>query len=520
MRVQRGTYLAGFLLLLSQSLLSQKVLYSPFVGDPSSLKFEVVAKAGDYYWLQIGRKKDSPRYPSNYGIRDNSQSFEIYDSRVKPVRTVPFNSVAVTSLKEYFISDERYFDRLILVTDYHKTNLYLQRYAPDGTLLSEGKIPSSFPFNEIANNFLLIRSEDKTKILILGFETGTNAIQKVHALLFNRDWNLLVYNKYEHPYLSQPMVQYDFTNYPIEHFSNAPVKVANSGDWLMTAPSRSNHNFLIFHFMSQDSEFVYKEVKLPASSSVESVSLSLDNRKNEVLTGVLARLRYPSIKSVSVAHYSLQRKEIDFDSSYRFSTLNSDKMKNENLFEEDFIPFPGAGFMLLKEYGRTFTGGYRSEESENETDPVIVNRTMGTAQKKLYNNEDYTRISELGSTDKTHKRGDLNLFYFPADKNETPWTGIISKEQITELNSSFLSYFIVPIGNKLFFLYNSRFKRSDQSGSTTILDQEGNLIEDAGIAFWDINNTLIFQKARQIASNEVVIPYERNQREGFAVIKF
>ena len=151
---------------------------------------------------------------------------------------------------------------------------------------------------------------------------------------------------------------------------------------------------LIFHFMSQDSEFVYKEVKLPPSSNVESVSLSLDNNKNEVLAGILARLKYPALKRVSVAHYSMERKEVDFDSSYRFSTLNTDRMKNENLFEEDFIPFPGAGFMLLKEYGRSFSGGYRSENPDSEKDPVIVNRSVAASSVKSYANEDYTRIAD------------------------------------------------------------------------------------------------------------------------------
>ncbi len=79
---------------------------------------------------------------------------------------------------------------------------------------------------------------------------------------------------------------------------------------------------------------------------------------------------------------------------------------------------------------------------------------------------------------------------------------------------------MIPIGSRLFLLYNSRFRRTDQFGTTTILNQDGQPIDDAGIAFWDINNTLIFQKARQISINEVAIPYERNQREGFAVIRF
>jgi len=34
-----------------------------------------------------------------------------------------------------------------------------------------------------------------------------------------------------------------------------------------------------------------------------------------------------------------------------------------------------------------------------------------------------------------------------------------------------------------------------------------------------MKNNLVFQKARQISANELAIPYERNGRNGFAIIK-
>ena len=97
------------------------------------------------------------------------------------------------------------------------------------------------------------------------------------------------------------------------------------------------------------------------------------------------------------------------------------------------------------------------------------------------------------------------------------WSGIINKEQITELNSSFLSYVFMPVKDKLIFLYNSLFNNNRYS-STTILDQNGNPVNE-GLVFWKTNNTLLFQKARQISANELAIPYEKNMRNGFAIIR-
>ena len=526
MRVQPGIYAAVVIMLHSSIASAQRVLYSPFVGDPSAVRFEVVAKAGNFYWVQKGKKKNSAGLPSNYGIRDKEQSFEIYDSRMEPVRAIPFSLISVTSLKEYFVSDERYFDRLILVTDYRKTNLFLQRYSPEGQLLYEDKLPYQFPFNESANNFLVVRSEDRTKILVLGFETTDHDAQRIHALLLNRDWKLLQYKTYEHSYFSQPFIQYNFINYPVESFSTSAIKLGNEGDWLMTAPSRTNHNFLLFHFSGSDSEFVYREIKLPGGANVDAVALSLNEESHEALAGIMCKFRYSAVKTVSVARYSLLNHDLVFDSTYRFRTVSGARTRNENLEEEDFTALPGGGFMLLKEYGRPYSGTYRTEDfgfdyvGEGEA-TLIVNQPMDIpGMATTFGNDEYTRYNSLSGSGASHRRGDLNMFFFPGGKNGNCWTGIINKEQVTELNSSFLSYFMIPIRSRLFLLYNSRFRRTDQFGTTTILDQDGQPIDDAGIAFWDINNTLIFQKARQIAINEVAIPYERNQREGFAVIRF
>ena len=136
----------------------------------------------------------------------------------------------------------------------------------------------------------------------------------------------------------------------------------------------------------------------------------------------------------------------------------------------------------------------------------------------MFNRDEYTRYDNLAGIRSNFDRGDLTLYYFPAERNDSCWSGIINKEQVTDLGTSYLSYVFLPRKDKLFFLYNSMYRNTDQYSSATVLDQKGNSVNE-GVEYWKIRNTLVFQKARQISENELAIPYHRNMRNGFAIIR-
>ena len=502
-----------FLLLLSFStgfVCAQQVLYSPFISNQSETRFQVIGKAANYYWVQ--KSKKIFRTKKYTGAWDEGNfNFEIYDDRMNPVTSVPFE-VSNDVMKEYFVPGEEYFDQLLFLKDNLQTIVLLNRFAPGGNLVTTGDTLASFPARMKYSNFLLVRSEDKTKILLLGFETIVDSLPTLHAFLYDKNWTLLNKTIYANANISQPYVQYDLVDYPLEHFSNTAIKLANSGAWLMTVPSGTNHNFVLFHFNGSDEKFVYKEIKLSSSASPEEIILSLNNAKQEASTGILSRLRYESVKNVSIAHYLLSDHRIDFDTSFRFNTL-ANKTKNENLYEEYFMTVPNKGFMLLKEYGKPFSFNETEEKNyeRNEADSIF----SGTVD---VNRNEYTRYSNLAGSRTAFDRGDLSMYYFPWTRDDSCWSGIINKEQTTEITSSYLSYVFLPREDKLFFLYNEFFRNSNQYGNTTVLDQKGNTLED-GVVYWKMKNNLVFQKARQISANELAIPYERNGRNGFAIIK-
>jgi hypothetical protein len=489
---------------------AQQVLYSPFVSNQPETRFQVIGKAGNYYWVQKSKKIYRPKRYS--GVWDEGNfNFEIYDDRMNPITTIPFE-ISNDVIKEYLVPGEEYFDQLLFLRGNFRTTVLLNRFAPGGNTVTTNDTLAQFPARLKYSNFLLIRSEDKSRTLLLGFEMIADSLPTLHSFLYDRNWTLLNKTIYTNANISQPYVQYDLVDYPLEHFSNTAVKLANSGEWLMTVPSGINHNFLLFHFSGLNEKFVYREIKISSSASPEEIILSLDNAKQEASTGILSRLRYESVKNVRIAHYLLPDHRIDFDTSFRFNTL-ANKTKNENLYEEYFMTVPNKGFMLLKEYGKPFSFNDPGERNYERTEADSI-----FSHAVDVNRNEYTRYGNLAGSRTAFDRGDLSMFYFPWTRNDSCWSGIINKEQTTQITSSYLSYVFLPREDKLFFLYNEFFRNNNQYSNTTVLDQNGNSVEE-GVVYWKMKNNLVFQKARQISANELAIPYERNGRNGFAIIR-
>ena len=517
------SYAIIILLLGSNWTSAQKVLYSPFINDP----FDIAGKVGNFYWIER-REKPKPIKKHTVPNPDDlveKQVFDIFNEHMYLVnRTDPYK-IADTTVKEYYVCNDDFFDQLILLACVGKTNFVINRFSGEGEMVASEKIIFTLPFNEPGNSYCLIRSEDKSKLLLLCFRFGPTAGMQIHAALFDNNWNLLQYKTYQHLYFTQPFIQDDFVSYPVEYFSTSPVKLANDGEWLMATPSRTNNNFLLFHFTGRDGKYLYKEIRLPADSKWEDVALSVEDDLGEAYAGVLSDFTYSTLKDVEVIHYSLSKHEFDFDSSYRFNTLMAFNTKDENATPESFIAVPGSGFMLLKEYGVPFPDTYQNDTYYNLLDLSAIfsgDSIMNIPKPIVINRNGYTRYNKLGGARRTFERGDLCMFYFPAHRTDSSWSGIINEEQVTDFNTPNLSYLVVPLNQKIFLLYNSffRYTEEQQFGNSTIIDYKGNLVSDEGLVYWRYKNSLLFQRSRQISENEVALHYENFSKSGFAIIRF
>jgi hypothetical protein len=518
-------------------LSAQEVTFCEPYSDRFTLKEELLGKVGDYFWVSMTTRKKTSRHSS---VMEDAEErfFIVYDKRMRGVNEITHFTCPGQVLKEYLVNGGDHFDQVYLSTGggqgdaavqvpAMKVNIWVQRYAPDGQPVGVGRVIGGYPFLETGNGFLLVRSEDRSRTLLLGFEFVPGSAPRMHALLFDVDWQLLSSRVYHHPFLTQPMIQDDFTGYPLESFDQGTVKLANNGEWLMMSPSRTDNNYLLFHFNAGDTAVAYRQIMLPAIAATEDLCLSIDNLRGEAYAGVLSDFHYTTLKNVRVVHYSMASRSFDFDTSYRLTTLGAGKIRNGNMVKESFMAVPGGGFLLLKEYGRPFEEIIDEKAFDEGWDPAkmfasndIPDPISGPSAPRVKlppARYGYARYP-LAVNPPFHDRGDLSIYYFPAVRGDSCWSGMISEDQQTELNSPNLSYMIIPMKDKLFCLYNSFVSNAQQYAATTVLNKRGQLISDQGVLFWGLKNTLDFQRSRQLTTEELVIPYVNFGRPGFAVV--
>src|SRR5437764_566708 len=78
---------------------AQQVLYSPFISSQSQTRFQVIGKAGNYYWIQKSKKIFRPKkYTGSW--EEGSFNFEVYDERMNEVTSIPFD-ISEDVMKEY-----------------------------------------------------------------------------------------------------------------------------------------------------------------------------------------------------------------------------------------------------------------------------------------------------------------------------------------------------------------------------------------------------------------------------------
>ena len=498
----RQIYVLFLMILWCPNLRAQRILYAkPFRGAAVQY-FTIAGKTGNNYWVHKQQKRK----------RVDEVSFDIYNNRLELLHTVPAATVTTATLKKYFICGDHFFDELVLTAAHVQTNIILRRYDSDGQLLADTML-ASLPFTESGNGFILVSSADKSKILLLGFEPVAEKAPRLHALLFNSNWKILSSLVYEKPFLVQPFIQDDFYCYPSQA-NYAPVQLANNGEWLICSPSRISNNFLLLHFDARSPVVGYKEIQLPPMYKMEDLALYINNETKQAFAGILSNYRQKSQKNVHVTHYSFITAAFDFDSSYWCSTLPLNQSKENNLTKESFIAIPNMGFMLLKEYGRFFNSWYQHQE----TTPVsFASNTSGSVP---VNANGYTRFSNSNTPAGVFSRGDLSLFYFPANAVDSCWAGFVNKKQVTELNAPNLSYLFVPMPDKLVLLYNSADREEDPFGATLSLDGKGNPMSERELISWQSDQSLIFQQATQIAPNEIAVPYQRSGQKSLAIIRF
>ncbi len=160
------------LFFLHCSLLSaQQVSYCEPYSDRFTLRQEMLGKVGDFYWVSaISRKRVVKHNGENSATEE--RNFVVYDPRMNVSNLVSDPPYVISSIKEYLVATDDHFDRVhLLNADNKETEVRLQRYEANGELAGPDHNVAIFPFSENGNSFMLVRSQDRLRILLLGFES-------------------------------------------------------------------------------------------------------------------------------------------------------------------------------------------------------------------------------------------------------------------------------------------------------------------------------------------------------------
>jgi hypothetical protein len=509
-------YATGLVLWLPGIINAQRVIYSEALRFRSDVQVQVIGRSGDYYWIEKTRKQKSANH---HVSADNTeiQSFGLLDSKLNLLKESPPIFFPGT-LKQWLIAGEKGLDQILLTSAGGKTKIIGSRYLLQENSINPVRLIDSLPFTANPSSFLLIRSEDQSKILLVAYENTDSALTFVHALLFDSDWNPIYHRVISQELFSQPCIQDDEISFPAESFDNLPIKLANNGEWLMASPSRISHNFSLFHASSDGSKYYFREIPLSRYYKMEDIAMSIDNDRQEMSVAFLSAYSNTSLKNVQVYNYSMKLGRFDFDSSYHFNT-QSHSVRDKNLSHESFISVPGTGYMLLKEYGVPFDFKKPAIPVMNnwESAYLLANYAeINTGKEQM--KQGYTVNRGLSPIPAVRNKGDLNLFYFPARSGDSTWSGVLSMEQQSESNNPELSYLLLPVKNKLFIIYNSIDGYTDRMATTTTLNMNGQTADDA-LVFWKMNRMLNFQHAHRFSAGDVAVSYMRDQQAGFAIIR-
>lgn len=500
----------------SVNLFAQHVIYSGSSYVRSLLRYQVIGKSENYYWVEKLQRR-RPSFRNTNTDDPNSLSFDLFNAKLEPVDEI--NATNVPGIqKQWLLAGKKGLDQLIISNEAGQTRITCSRFFPGENITNKTRLIDSLPFSTSPSSFLMVRSDDHSKNLLIVFQNTDSDYTCLHALLFDADWNPVYKKVIANQQFSMPCIQDEEIGFPGENFDNLPIKLANNGEWLMASPSMISRNFSLFHICPDGNEYYFRKIPLSGLYKMEDVAMSIDNNLQEMSVGLLSSYEKTTFKNVQVFKYSMQKGEFYFDSSYHFNSQAGD-IQNHHLIHERFISVHGGGYMYLKEYGSPyiFDKPVMPFITNWETAYLMADYSEPLKSKNAVTQE-YLLNKGLSPVSAVHNKGDLNLFYFPGVSRDSTWTGFLDIEQHTTSNNPDLSYLLIPEKNKLYIVYNSMEGTDEPTATTTTLNNRGQSTDDDALVFWKMNKMLNFQESHRFSANEISIPYLNNQR-GFAIVR-
>ena len=158
-------YQIVFLICLSINVKAQHVIYSPFFYSKSLIRFQIIGNSGDYYWAE---KLQKPKYSGRKGTTDIPPllSIDLFNAKLELLNETQTSAVPGVE-KQWLLAGNKGLDQLFITNSSGKTKIICRRYFAGENIASQTRLIDSLPFSARASSYILVRSEDHSKNLLV-----------------------------------------------------------------------------------------------------------------------------------------------------------------------------------------------------------------------------------------------------------------------------------------------------------------------------------------------------------------
>ncbi len=490
-----GSAFLALLLTFAVGLRAQEVFYSaPQKEELKTLNFDII---GQYHNETLIFKNTKQR-----------SYVSVYDEQMKLLRDVELdfmpNNVMEANVLAYPTSSYifyQYGDKGIV------SEMVVKLDDRGNPLTKPIELDTTFARNAKSKIYSILRSEDKSKIMLFKINTRDETSFVFKTMLFDSSLNLLHTTVFDLP---MPDRNDFLTDFYLDNKGNFVF-----GQGKRRGPQENiNQFFLVVKPAAADS-FARSEISFD-KITLDEVKLRMDNYNNRYLfTGFYYDGRRTSIAGIANAIFDKDEMAwtvqniIPISGEFREDARGENNIKNafNDYFIRDIIIRSDGAFLVTAE------ALYESNRGNNLNRWDYFGNSMnspwmnpywgGFGGAGLYGSP--WGWNNFGGNRSTRYHAD-NVVALAFDSGgKVLWTNTIRKSQFDDDADTFVSYQMINTGDGLKFIYNDYAKREVVLSYQSITP-EGQVIRNPTMRNLDRGYTFIPRFSKQIAARSVVIP--------------
>ncbi len=504
MKIGYSLLLVSFLFYIHGN--AQQIVYSEISKkDTRNIQFNIIGKLGDriLVYKNIGR----------------THLIDQYNVDMQWVESVPLDFIPDKVLEVECIA---YADFFLLIYQYQKNNVVYCSAAKmnvTGSLLAGPVVLDTTAIGFFASNriYATSYSENKQKILVYKRSIKNDVLNQA-TKLFN---TLLIA-------LDSTRQVFSFNNRK-EQYSD--IRVANSGSFVYAKTIKKQARDLagnlevVTHEIGEDSLQTYSLAT--QSQWVDDVLIKIDNlHNNYIVSGFCFNDRRGNINGIysAVVHpqdtLPIRQAFNPFPDSLRNTVLGSASFSNafNDLLGKEMLLKKNGGFVMVGESINTQTIVNNNAWNRNYYNDMAYSNLNNYY---LYNPGyfGYRPWNDYGRQESVrYNYKDIMIAYIDSTL-QLQWSQMIHKNQSDTDNDNFLSFSLLNAGSQVHFFFLEKDRQRGVVSNYGLLPN-GEFVKHPTLKSYDRGYEWMPRLSKQIAANQMIMPFVYSGRIGFARIDF